>query len=110
VLDESLEEMTMLLTVVMMRAQRDVVRRFQQVGATAADSARTAGELDLKPGMAWHQLVGHAVLRCPGEGRYYLDVANWASLLQRRRRNLWMIGVAIVMLLALMFWLRAAAA
>jgi len=51
-----------------------------------AATARTAKQLGLKPGLAWHQLVGHAVLRCPGEARHFLDAANWQSLRQRRRR------------------------
>ncbi|SFR92786.1 hypothetical protein SAMN05216570_0734 [Dyella sp. OK004] len=100
----------MLLTLVLLRAQRDIVQHFEQAGATAADSARTADELNLKPGIAWHQLVGHVVLRCPGEGRYYLDLANWERLRRQRRRSAWMVGVAVLVLLALLFWLRAAAA
>lgn len=100
----------MLLTWVLLRAQRDIVRHFMRAGATAADSARTAEALGLKPGIAWHQLVGHAVLRCPGEGRYYLDLANWERLRRQRRRHAWMVGVAVLVLLALLFWLRAAAA
>ncbi|MFC4765657.1 hypothetical protein [Dyella koreensis] len=99
----------MLLTWVLLRAQRDIVQHFMQAGATAADSARTTEALGLKPGIAWHQLVGHAVLRCPGEGHYYLDLANWERLRLQRRRHTWMVGVAVLVLLALLFWLRAAA-
>ncbi|WP_266170976.1 hypothetical protein [Dyella subtropica] len=100
----------MLLTAMLMRSQRAIVGRFEQAGITRAEDARTAEELGLKPGLAWHQLVGHVVLRCPGEGRYYLDLANWERLRRRLHRNAWMIGVAVVVLLALLLWLRAAAA
>jgi hypothetical protein len=99
----------MLLTAMMLRSQRAIVQRFEQAGVTSAGVARTAQELELKPGLAWHQLVGHVVLRCPGEGRYYLDLANWERLRRQRRRHAWAIGAAVVLLLALLFWLRAAA-
>lgn len=62
------------------------MRAFVQAAAITATTACTAEQLGVKPGMAWHQLVGQAVLRCPGEGRYFLDMANWQRLRQRRRR------------------------
>ncbi|MDQ6646384.1 MAG: hypothetical protein M3Y93_04005 [Pseudomonadota bacterium] len=34
--------------------------------------------------MAWYRLVAHAVLHCPDQGRYFLDVENWQRLRQRR--------------------------
>ncbi|MGH8159175.1 MAG: hypothetical protein ACREPQ_13715 [Rhodanobacter sp.] len=59
--------------------------------------------------MAWHQLVGHAVLRCPGEGRYFLDLANWQRLRQRRRRLalLAVIGGLLVVLAVILLTTRA---
>ncbi|HZX69407.1 MAG TPA: hypothetical protein VFE77_01205 [Rhodanobacter sp.] len=49
-------------------------------------------------------LLGHAVLRCAGEARYFPDVVNWQRL-RRRRRHLafvvitaLLIGVALVLL------------
>ncbi|OOG40291.1 hypothetical protein [Rhodanobacter sp. C05] len=76
----------MVITAVMAHKQRVIVRAFEQAAATTAATARTAEQLGLTPGMAWHQLVGHAVLRCPGEARYFVDLANWQRLRQRRRR------------------------
>lgn len=84
----------MVITAIMVHAQRAIVRTFEQAAATTAATARTAEQLGLKPGMAWHQLVGHAVLRCPGDGRYFLDLANWQRLRQRRRRMALAIAVA----------------
>jgi len=76
----------MVITAVMVHKQRAIVRAFEQAAATTAATACCAEQVGLKPGMAWHQLVGHAVLRCPGDGRYFLDLANWQRLRQRRRR------------------------
>lgn len=76
----------MVITTVMVHKQRAIVRAFEQAAATMPATACRAEQLGLKPGMAWHQLVGHAVLRCPGDGRYFLDLANWQRLRQRRRR------------------------
>lgn len=75
----------MVITAVMLRKQRKLVRAFEEAGAISAAQARTAAQLGLQPGMAWHRLVSHAVLRCPGEGRYFLDIANWQRLRGRRR-------------------------
>ena len=59
----------MFLTALVIRRQGAIVHRFERAGAIGSASARTAAELGLKPDMAWYQLVGSAVLRCPGEGR-----------------------------------------
>ncbi len=75
----------MVITAVMLHKQRTLVRAFEQAGATSADRACTAEELELQPGMAWYRLVAHAVLRCPAESRYFLDTANWQRLRRRRR-------------------------
>ncbi len=83
----------MVITAVMLRRQRILVRAFEQAGATSAAQARTAEQLGLQPGTAWYRLVTHAVLRCPGEGRYFLDVGNWQRLRQRRR---WMALLVVV--------------
>jgi hypothetical protein len=90
----------MVITAVMAHKQRALVRAFEQAAATTAATARTAEQLGLKPGMAWHQLVGHAVLRCPGEGRYFLDLTNWQRL-RRRRRRIVLVTIAGVLTLVL---------
>ena len=100
----------MLLTAMLLRSQRAIVRRFEEAGATRQEASRRADELGLGPGMAWHQLVAWGVLRCPGEGRYFLDVDRWTRLMRQRRRHAWVVGTAILLLVVLLFWLRAAAA
>ena len=89
----------MVITGVMLHQQRKLVSAFEDAGAINAAHARTAAQLGVQPGMAWQHLVGHAVLRCPGEARYFLDVANWQRL-RRRRRYL-----AFVVIAALLFGL-----
>ncbi|WP_266159486.1 hypothetical protein [Dyella silvatica] len=90
----------MLLTMLMLRSQRSIVRSFEQAGAIDGASARSPEQLGVRAGMAWYQLVGLAVLRCPGEGRYYLDRANWLRLRQRRRKTALIVGLALLILLA----------
>jgi hypothetical protein len=93
----------MVISAVMMIKQRAIVRAFERAAATTTGTACTAEQLGLKPGMAWHQLVGHAVLRCPGEGRYFLDVANWQRLRRRRHRIALAAVAGVLVLLGLLF-------
>jgi hypothetical protein len=95
----------MVIAAIMMHRQRALVRAFERAGATSAAQARTAEALGLKTGMAWHQLVGHAVLRCPGEGRYFLDEANWQRLRRRRRTVALAVIAGLLVLLALILLL-----
>ncbi|MEV8520672.1 hypothetical protein ABZR86_12820 [Dyella marensis] len=97
-----------MLTAMMLRAQRAIVHRFEEAGATSTESARGAEELKLTPGIAWYQLVERGVLRCPGEGRYFLDRERWELVSSRRRHHAWVMVVAVVALLLLLFWLRTA--
>lgn len=89
----------MVITSLMMRRQQAIVRAFEQAAVTRADTACTVEQMGLKTGLAWHHLVGQAVLRCPGEGRYFLDVANWQRL--RRRRRHWAFAVITALLVGL---------
>ncbi len=95
----------MVITVIMRHGQRAIVRAFEQGAVTSAATARKVAQIGPRHGLAWHQLVEGAVLRCPGEGRYFLDGANWQRL---RRRLVLVTGVALpggpVLLLAT--WLR----
>ena len=88
----------------MVHKQRVIVRAFEQGAVTSAGTARTAEQMGLKPGLAWHHLVGRAVLRCPGEARYFLDVVNWQRLCRRRRQLAVVVVVALLISLALV-WL-----
>ena len=59
--------------------------------------------------MAWHRLVSHAVLRCPGDGRYFVDMVNWQRL-RRRRRVIALAAIAgLLVLLALILLLKVGA-
>jgi len=88
-----------LITAIMARRQQAIVRAFEQAAATTMETACRPEQLGLQPGMAWHQLVASAVLRCPGDGRYFLDVAGWQRLRRRRR---WTALAVVVGLLALL--------
>jgi hypothetical protein len=82
----------MIVTSALLLRQKKIVRAFERAAATTPATACKPEQLGLKPGLAWHRLVGHAVLRCPGEGRYFVDLANW----QRLRRLRWRIAACII--------------
>ncbi len=88
----------MVITSLTMHRQRSIVRAFERRAVTSMVAARSAEQTGLKQGMTWHHLVAHAVLRCPGEGRYFLDPGNWQRL--RRRRRLLAFVVIVALLLA----------
>jgi hypothetical protein len=91
----------MLLTAMLMRRQRAIVRVFEQAGAVTVDSARSVEQLGLSVGVAWQQLASLAVLRSPASGRWFLDRPNWQRL---RRRQIMLAGVvAACLLLVLLF-------
>lgn len=96
----------MFLTALAMRRQGAIVRTFERAGAVGSTSARTPAELGLKPDMAWYQLVGRAVLRCPAEGCYYLDRSRWLRLRKRRQITGLVMAAVIVVILVLVLWLR----
>ena len=91
----------MLLTAMLMRRQRAIVRVFERTGAVTADSARSAEQLGLSVDIAWQQLASLAVLRSPASGRWFLDRPNWQRLC--RRRLMLAGGVAVSLLLVLLF-------
>jgi hypothetical protein len=93
----------MLLTAMLMRRQRMIVRVFEQAGAVTADSARSAEQLGLSVGMAWQQLASLAVLRSPASGRWFLDRPNWRRLC-RRRCALAAAAVAVLLMVLLFAW------
>jgi hypothetical protein len=82
----------MVITSAIVLKQKRIVQVFERAAVTTPPAAQTPEQLGIKQGLAWSQLVGHAVLRCPGEGRYFLDVANWQRLRRLRRR----IAVSII--------------
>ncbi len=94
----------MIITSVIMHRQRVIVRAFEQAGATSPAVTRSAEQLGLKPRMAWQQLVAQGVLRCPGEGRYFLDVPNWQRLRRRRRFVALATTAGLLLVLLLVVW------
>jgi hypothetical protein len=76
----------MVITSAIVLKQKRIVQAFERAAATTPGTAQTPAQLDIKQGLAWGQLVRHAVLRCPGEGRYFVDMANWQRLRRLRRR------------------------
>jgi hypothetical protein len=87
------------------RRQHTIAQAFVQAAAMTAGTARSASRLGLKPGMAWHHLVGQAVLRCPGDGRYFLDLPNWHRMRRRRQCIAVAIIVAFLAVSALACWM-----
>ena len=96
----------MVINTVMMVKQRAIVRAFERAAATSVATACSPQQLGLTQGMAWQHLVQHTVLRCPGEGRYFLDTANWQRLRKRRQRVALGVLAIVVGLLALLLFVR----
>jgi len=94
----------MVITSVMVHKQRAIVQAFERAAVTSVASAKTAEQMGLKPGLAWHHLVANAVLRCPAEGRYFLDQANWRRLRRRRQRTAIVVIAALLAGLIAIVW------
>lgn len=91
----------MLLTAMLVRRQRAIVRAFERAGAVTVDRACSVEQLGLSVGIAWQQLASLAVLRSPASGRWFLDRPNWRRLCRQR---LWLaVAVAAGLLLLLLF-------
>jgi hypothetical protein len=73
---------------IIVRREREIVSIFRAASATRADTARRPEELDVDRRVAFRLLVGHAVLRDVGDGRYYLDEPSWNAFGAMRRRLL----------------------
>ena len=66
--------------------EKRIVAAFREGGATSADKAVTPDSIGAHGRVAFKKLVGHAVLRESGSGRYYLDERKWESLRSMRHR------------------------
>ena len=96
----------MLLTVMRMRRQRAIVRAFEQAGAVATDSARSAEQLGLAVDFAWQQLASLAVLRSPASGRWFLDRENWRRLCRRRCASAAAVAAGLLLVLVFAYSMR----
>jgi hypothetical protein len=64
--------------------QKRIIRKFEEAGATSAEHARTAEELDVRDRHLFSRLVKAEVLQSPGEGRYFLSAEGLQRWKQRR--------------------------
>jgi hypothetical protein len=83
---------------VIMRKQRDIVYVFQGARALTPETARDPNELGVEQDMIFRGLVGRAVLREAGKGRYYFDEPSWRALSSMRHRVAFIIGIIVVVL------------
>ncbi|WP_158882720.1 hypothetical protein [Rhodanobacter sp. L36] len=90
----------MVITSAIVLKQKRIAQAFERAAATTPGTAQTPQQLGIKQGLAWGQLVRHAVLRCPGEGRYFVDISNWQRLRRLRRRIAISIISALLIVLA----------
>jgi hypothetical protein len=69
------------------RRQREIVAAFAGAGATDAAHARAPEELGVRDRLhAMRHLQDHGVLHLAGPGHYWVDLAAWQALRDRRRR------------------------
>jgi len=80
-----------------LRRERNVVRRFREVGATDPAAARTLDELHLRRGVGVHRLRNRAVIREAESDRFYLDEEVWEALGRTRRQ----VSIAVLCLIVL---------
>ncbi len=80
-----------------LRRERQLVRRFRELGATAPASARTLDDLHLHQRMAMHRLRNRAVIREAEPERFYLDEEVWEALGRTRRQ----VSIAVLCLIVL---------
>ena len=88
---------------IMLIKERQIVEAFMRAGATSASSAVAPGDIAVDLGsVGGRRLIGRAIIREAGEGRYYLDLPEWEALRRHRRRVLFVI-LLLIALLALFF-------
>ena len=84
------------------RRQRELVAAFAGAGAVDAGHARTLEELGVRDRLhALKQLRDHGVLHLAGPERYWVDLAAWQALRQRRRRLVLLIALIALVVVGL---------
>jgi hypothetical protein len=81
-----------------LRREREVVRRFQEAGATTPATARDLDELHVRRATGLRRLRHRAVIREAGAERFYLDEQVWQALGHMRRR----VSIAVLCLIVLL--------
>ena len=87
---------------IIVRKEREIVSIFRAAGATRADAARRPEELDVERRVAFRLLVGHAVLRDVGDGRYFLDEPSWNAFRAMRRRILVILLISVLVVIGML--------
>ena len=88
---------------IIVHRQNRCLRAFREAGATAPESARSAGELGLKASFVFRGLVKRGVLVALPDGRHYLDLDQEQSFRHWRRIRF---ILAVVLVLAGLLILR----
>ena len=83
----------------MSRREREVVDAFRSAGATGPSGARTLDELQLGDSRTVRRLRRRAVLREAAPERYWLDAPSWEALRATRRRMVFVILGAVLLVL-----------
>ena len=86
--------------------EKHIVEAFLRAGATSAAAAATPEAIGVSENRAFDRLRTRAVLREAGPGTFYLDEASWQALRAMRRR-LGLAAVLLVVLTAVVTWVRA---
>ena len=85
---------------IMLIKERQLVEAFMRAGATSESSAVFPGDISVDlASIGGRALIGRAIIREAGEGRYYLDPAGWEALRRHRRRVLFVILLLIALFL-----------
>ena len=89
------------------RTQRDLVQRFESVGAIGPDRAIPRGELGGLGELVFSKLARDGVFVNCGEDRWYVDLAAWDRFKPRQRKRSLVTAVVIVLVVAALFavWL-----
>ena len=83
---------------VILSKERHVVEAFERAGATAAERARPASDLQVEPNsLGFRRLRRQAVIREARPGEFYLDAEVWAAVRRSRRR----LGIALLVAILL---------
>ena len=97
--------LAILFVVAMRRAERRLVGRLREAGATVAERAVALGGERAVAALKLWRLTRAGAVREATPGRYYLDGARYATYREaRRRRAVVLIGVALAAAASVYLW------